>query len=296
MKIRFLLLVFAVSMSLVLSSYRDGAENHANYDGTGATGVSGCSCHVATTGLGTTVELDSAGVPVTSYIPGASYSVKISATNGTGGTLGSFGFQLATVLAAGGGTSAPTHIGTWGTTLPTNVRLTAGTGRQIPVIEQSAAITATTGTGGAGTTYVESIPWTAPAAGTGSIQIYGVVNAVTGLDVQFLCSNQAATPVTITEAVPSGINQLSDKLSGFNAYPSLMNDNVTVSFDLKESSATSISLISLQGQEVKTLMNQESVSEGSFKRSFNVSGLAAGVYLLRLQIGNASVVSKVVKD
>ena len=296
MKIRMLLLVFAVSISLVLSSYRDGAENHAGYDGTGATGVSGCSCHVPSTGLGTTVELDSAGVPVTSYIPGASYTVKISATNGTGGTLGSFGFQLATVLAAGGGGATPTHIGTWGTTLPTNVRLTTGAGRQIPVIEQSAAITATSGTGGAGTTYVESIPWTAPPAGSGSIQIYGVLNAVTGLDVQFLCSNQAATPVTITEAVPSGIRNIGNTLSNFNVYPTVMTDHITVAFDLKEESEVRLSLISMQGQEVQTLLSSESLSEGAFSRSFDVNGLASGIYLVRLQIGNASIVSKIVKD
>jgi hypothetical protein len=296
MKIKILLSVFILSMSVVLSSYRNGAESHSGYNGTGANGSAGCSCHTPSTGLSPTVELDSAGVAVTSYIPGASYTVKISGVNNTGGTLGSFGFQLCTVLDAGAGTSSATAIGTWGSSLPTNVRFTQGVGHQLPVIEQSASITATTGSGGAGTTYVESIPWTAPAAGTGSIRIYGVLNAVTGLDIDFLCSNQAATPVTITEAVPAGIRDLSDKLSSFNVYPTLMTDNVTIAFDMKESAAVSVSLISLQGQEVKTLMSQKAIGQGSFKESFNVNGLATGIYLMRLQIGDAFVVFKVVKD
>ena len=52
----------------------------------------------------------------------------------------------------------------------------------------------------------------------------------------------------------------------------------------------------MEGQTVKTFMSQESLGQGTFKRTFNVDGLATGVYLVRLQIGNASVVSKVVKE
>jgi hypothetical protein len=37
------------------------------------------------------------------------------------------------------------------------------------------------------------------------------------------------------------------------------------------------------------------VSTGSFNRSFNADNLAAGVYLLKLQAGNSSVVKKIIK-
>ena len=40
----------------------------------------------------------------------------------------------------------------------------------------------------------------------------------------------------------------------------------------------------------------EEVGEGNFKRSFDVSGLASGVYLVKVQMGAATAVSKVVKD
>jgi hypothetical protein len=52
----------------------------------------------------------------------------------------------------------------------------------------------------------------------------------------------------------------------------------------------------MQGQVVKTLVGEESLGEGTFKRSFEINGLSTGIYLVRLQIGNSSVVSKVVKD
>jgi Secretion system C-terminal sorting domain len=205
-------LVFAVLFfSLVLSSYRNGAGGNG-YDCTGAEGAgagasgaacSGGGCHGSTTSLGVTVELDSAGTAVTSYHPGVAYTVKITGTNSTGSTLPKFGFQLATVTAASAGTSTAAQAGTWGTvTSPVQNTSTGSSGLNIPIIEQRSAITATSGTGGSGTTYTESISWTAPAAGTGSIMLYGVINAVNGDgNASSADKSQTATPVTITEAV-----------------------------------------------------------------------------------------------
>jgi hypothetical protein len=86
--------------------------------------------------------------------------------------------------------------------LPGSVRNTSASlsGLTETIIEQSTAITATTGTGSSGTTYVESIPWTAPAAGTGSVVIYGVINAVNGNGSNSGDHYQDATHITITEA------------------------------------------------------------------------------------------------
>jgi len=240
---------------------------------------------------------------VTTYHAGGSYTIKISGTNSTTHSLPKFGFQLATVKAAGAGTNAATQAGIWGASLPTNVHFvdtgtcaTCSFGLPIPIVEQSASIAATSGSGGSGTTYAVSVPWTAPAAGTGAVAIYGVLNGASGNDVATENYYQVAAPITITEARSTGINSLSDKVNGFNAYPSLVNDKFTVSFDLKESSNVTLSLISVQGQEVKMLVSGESLGEGAFRRSFDVNGLASGIYLVRLQIGNASIVSKIVKD
>lgn len=316
MKIKFLLfLVFAVSLSAMLSSYRVGAAFNGGYDATGAEGtgaltnggvaIVGCSagstCHNSTTSLGTVLELDSAGVAVTSYRAGGSYTVKISATNATSHSLPVFGFQLATVLAANAGTNNAAQAGTWdSTSLPTHVRYvpggSSGSGLNIPVVEHSDTVAADSGTGGPGTTYRISIPWTAPTAGTGSVVIYGVLNGSSGLDIANQNYYQAATPITITEATTTGINQLSNVVNSFSAYPTLMNDQVTVAFDLKEASAASLTLVSMQGQTVKTLISQEPLGAGNIKRTFDVGGLAQGVYLLRLQIGAGSEVTKLVKQ
>ena len=211
MKHKLILFIFIAFASIVLSGYRSGAANNNGTDGTGAegtgtgTGCGGGGCHGSTSSIATTVELDSAGVAVTSYVPGGAYTVKITATNSTGVTLAKFGFQLATVTAATGGSGSATQAGTWGSTLPTYVQNTpgggSGSGLNIPIIEQTRAISPTTGTGANGTVYSESIPWTAPAAGTGSISIYGVMNAVNNNgNADQTDKWQQATPVTITEA------------------------------------------------------------------------------------------------
>ncbi len=176
---------------VVLASNTGGYGFSGHGDATGASGAGtgtnqGCSCHTPSANLAVFVELDSAGTAVTTYKPGVAYTIKISATNNSTSTLPYFGFQLACVAAnsfnAGGANTAgsPSCVtaGTWGTTLPTSVRMTSSAYFSEQVIEQSTPIIATTGTGGTGTTYVESIPWTAPAAGTGAVVIYGVLNAV----------------------------------------------------------------------------------------------------------------------
>lgn len=309
-----LLLVFVSILTLVISSYKEGPDWYALYECTGATGLyHGCSgsnngitCHSNNTTLNNVViEVDSAGTPVKSYHPGHSYTVKLSGTNGTGQPLPYFGFQLASVRMAGyGDTTTVRQGGTWdSTSLPANVRyqaigsiaLQTNSGFNMAILEQDSAIPATSGNGGNGTTYVESFTWHAPPAGTGTVLMLGELNAVNhDLTVTGDYSQHAVD--TITEGGPAGINSLTDNLSGFSVYPTLSYDNITLAFDLKEASAVSVTMISLQGQEVKVLLSNEPLGVGSFKRTFDVNGLATGIYLVRLQIGNESQVSKVIKE
>ena len=313
-----LLLVFVSFMTLFISSYKEGPDFFGLVDCTGATGTThGCSgsytgsgsthgmgCHSnITTSNNVVIELDSAGTPVKSYHPGLTYSVKLSGSNGTSANLPRFGFQMTAVLLSGSGDSANVRpAGNWDSTItaPSVRYISAGSCGtcslfNIPFIEHSAAIPATTGSGGAGSTYVESFTWHAPASGTGTVLLYGVINAVNYDNTVTGDYSQGATD-TIKEARPSGINTISDQVSSFNVYPTVTNDNITLSFDLKEVTTISVTMISMQGQEVKALLSQESLGAGSFKRTFDVSGLSTGIYLVGLQVGNESLVSKVIKE
>ena len=210
MKQTIVLFIFGALLLKVLTGSSTGCAANGNGDCTGASGSTGCSCHSTTSGLGTTIELDSLGIPVASYHPGGRYTVKIkAANNSTGATnLSYFGFQMATVLSAGSGTGGANQGGTWGTAFPPSVQNTtsaSGWGGNFDIIEQSSPIIATTGTGAVGTTYVDSMTWIAPAAGTGSIKLYGIVNAVNHNSRSNGDYSQGATAVTITEAVISNL-------------------------------------------------------------------------------------------
>lgn len=159
---------------------------------TGARGnYGGCNCHGSSTSINPTVELDSAGVAVTSYVPGMAYTVKLSGTSSTARPY--FGFELSLVKATGAGSTSAVQAGTWGT-MPSGAKSVTSSTKIM--VEQNTRIAASNGM------YTISIPWTAPAAGTGSVKIYGLINGVDGTGGTGGDGAQAATNngLTITEA------------------------------------------------------------------------------------------------
>lgn len=156
---------------VVMSGYNTGA-GRAGIDGTGSTGPAGCSCHNPTPSTATTIliEVLSGGVPVTSYIGGKKYTIRITGTQTSPSVIRpKCGFQLAalktgTTLNAGALSVFPgTHIAFVSTTT---------------LIESDWPMSTTTGLGGMGSTYVVNVPWSAPIAGAGSVSLFAVMNAV----------------------------------------------------------------------------------------------------------------------
>ncbi len=186
MKKTFLLLPIILGLVYVITTgYSSGYAASTTGDRSGADGSTGCGgCHStsATTGIGVTVTLDSAGTTITHYTPGHSYNIKLVGVNNLSAStsLPGFGFILSAVKLAGSGTSSAADLGTFGSSLPTFCQSSTITSSSRTVIEHSRRISASTGSGaGAGaTTYSELIPWTAPSAGSGSVKLFLVINAV----------------------------------------------------------------------------------------------------------------------
>ena len=424
MKSRFVLVTFIGLLAyLVLTSYSRGyGTNH-----TGSTGRTGCSCHGTTTSVAPTVGLyTTGGTAVTSYTPGTAYVVKLSGTSSSARP--DFGYELSVVKATGAGTSSAAMGGTWGTA-------PSGSGTSGIIMQQTQTLA------GSGGMYSVSVPWTAPAAGTGSIKIYGIINAVDGTGGSGGDGAQTATNngLTITEATSgncptvsisgtgtsltatvtggtdstyqwyhngtaisgatgatysisagggsytvsitapggctngsntftytcsatssitasgstltanvsggtattyqwyggstmlpgatsatyhpttsgtysvhvttadgciatstnysytTGINDLAATI-GLNVRPSLVNDHTTLSFELKEASTVSVSVLSIQGQEVKALVDREAMGTGAFERSFDMTSLPTGIYLIKVQTNNGYAISRIVKE
>jgi len=203
MKKRILLFTLIAGLGyLAFSSYSTGPGTNA-YDCTGAdaatgsgnptgcsTGGGGCHSTTATAGIALTLEIDSAGVMVSStpgtghYTPGYTYTIKITGVNNTTSTLPKWGFQVAATKGTVAMSAASiSNAGTLQSTgLPTNVHYVAATGTPSSfyanVVEHDARLSPLTGTGGTGTVYTESFTWTAPVAGTGAVSLWGALNAV----------------------------------------------------------------------------------------------------------------------
>ncbi|MEK9138396.1 MAG: T9SS type A sorting domain-containing protein, partial [Bacteroidota bacterium] len=69
-------------------------------------------------------------------------------------------------------------------------------------------------------------------------------------------------------------------------YPNPFNPSTTISFTIPHSSFITLKVFDVLGREVATLVNEE-LRAGRYERTFDGSGLASGVYLLRLQAGSS---------
>jgi hypothetical protein len=185
-KITLVYLLALCAGSLIICSYSGGASTH-DIEGTGAeTGLgnsAGCArgCHTSATTTTIAIELDSAGIPTTRYVGGMTYTVKLTGKNTSTTSLPKFGFQIGSIVGSVAATT-PVNTGTWKAPFPANTRYVAPKSGKfvVGVVEQTTTLAATTGTGGNGTTYVQTFNWTAPATGTGTISFWAVVNAVNG--------------------------------------------------------------------------------------------------------------------
>ncbi len=296
------ILAAGVCAYMTVSGYKAGAGTNG-YDCTGAeTGLgnpTGCAtCHgsSATAAIQVTLELDSmGGVPTTHYSPGKIYTVKISGKNNTTNTLPKFGLQIGSIL----GTSAlttPTNAGTWSSLCPISCKYSPAQAGNfvVNVVEHSAPITATTGSGGNGSTYVESFSWTAPAAGTGTISFWGVINAVNnnGTDGAGDFWNTAKL---IANEWPAGTGVASlEETASMNAFPNPAIDNFSLALSNLPSGNYSLSIFDLTGRKI--LSQTISINNSSQLENINISNWHAGVYKIVLEKENFCKSISVVKE
>jgi hypothetical protein len=303
MKKRILLFTAVAGMAtFMMTSGTNGAGNGKGYDCTGAeTGlgnVSGCSasgCHgtTATTGITVAMELDSAGVATTHYVPGHTYTVKITGTNTTSNSLPIFGFQVSCIK---GSTTldTPVNAGTFATTgLPASVRYTAAQAGNFVcnVIEHGSPISATTGGGATGSTYVESFNWTAPAAGTGTISFWGCLmgcNGDNGRGGDFWNTTQ----ITITERATTEVGSVTNEMK-VTAYPNPTTTNLNVQLNNAQAGTYSLIVSDINGKSIVT--DNITVNGTSSTTNINTSNWAAGVYHIVLQKEGFSKTISVVK-
>ncbi len=106
----------------------------------------------------------------------------------------------------------------------------------------------------------------------------------TAQSTSFLCAPgpgiaPSSNPNSTTENAPLAI----PTVYGLNQnYPNPFNPTTVVSFDLPEASLVTLKVYNMLGQEVMTLLNNESYDPGTEEVEFDASALTSGVYFYRI--------------
>jgi len=147
------------------------------------------------------------------------------------------------------------------------------------------------------TTNSWTFQWTAPAKDSGAVTFYYAFNP--GDSANFV-NNAAGADIyvgstTIAPSVGSGVNNISDKISALQIFPNPVNAAFNLSFNVKKAAEVSAMVYSLEGKLCKELFN-EKLGSGSFNRSYDISTLPAGIYLVKLNIDGVSETRKITKE
>jgi hypothetical protein len=74
-------------------------------------------------------------------------------------------------------------------------------------------------------------------------------------------------------------------------YPNPATENANINFNIESASNVKIEAFSFTGKKVKTILNRQ-IAEGQFNTSWNMNQLPAGIYFVRITLGNSSVITK----
>lgn len=144
--------------------------------------------------------------------------------------------------------------------------------------------------------------WTAPDSSAGPVTFYYSGNLANGNAAdqpEPITGSEADTifvgQVTVYPGASStlGIGSISN-IANVSVYPIPFSDQISANIYLHAPAAMSITLLSLEGQSLKDLYSGPA-PQGHFSRSFDISDIAAGVYLVRIQSGGDTRVIKVMK-
>lgn len=228
-----------------LASYLIFSSNSGGIMGASTTGCGGNGCHGsqnAATGISIT------GIPATGFLPGTNYPVTLSVTVANA-TLTAAGFDM--TVSTGTLSNAPA-----------NTMLMGGTELHHTAPKALMANTVSW-----------SFNWTAPAAGTPSVNFNISANAVN----QNNNSNGDQwnkTTITINAAAPTSVESVAPDAAPA-VYPNPASDRLSLRFG-REVQVQHIRAVSLTGSVLQ--LNATALSAAEYE--LNISSLAAGQYIL----------------
>lgn len=248
-------LLLSAGSFIMLQSFSGGPAGSGRNQ-TGALSSNNCSqCHSDNNNFNSssTIQVtDAGGNVVTSYDPGVTYTVTFSlAATGASG----YGMQML-ILDAGNAS-----VGTLSSS-SSNAKTTSLAGRVY--FEHNARSTSN----------IFTASWTAPAAGTGNVTMYGSGMAVNGNGGTSGDDPTPSITVSLTESGTINVNTIEDQANQFNIFP--VPNNGTFSIENKQNDAIEyVRILTLTGAEVS--QQQVYVPAGATGQ-LRFNDLAPGVY------------------
>jgi hypothetical protein len=256
-----LLTIISLAIGGMLLCNASGPGFAGNGNKTGSPGSAGTcvSCHSAGNGATATISIvkksDNSN-PNGKYIPGETYEVTLS---GDHPSLLHWGFQLTAMKA--GNTGAGTWQGVSG-----NIR--SNTSGNTVLIEHNQVLPDVFGV------FTVTVDWVAPAAGNGTVNFYGIINAVNhnGATDGDAISNTAT--VVLAEM---GVNVNDVAKQELKTYPNPVKDILQIGADNNIAGECIVSIITIEGRHV---LDVKKLATAGNPISINVKDLAKGVYSL----------------
>ncbi len=280
MKKRFLLLpLFGAFAYLTLSSDSNGPGGNKTGSHGGSASCGSCHGNSATSGVTLSFVLDSAGTPVTRYKPGMSYTLKMTGTNTTSNNLPKFGMQMSMVSGSG---SSSVNAGTF-SGLPAGTATHTSSG--ITILEHTQRLSPASGTGATGTTYEVSVTWTAPVAGTGTVSVYGILNAVNTSPSSDDAGDKWNTGnASFTELPASNVGVNNVAAAAINVYPNPVSNMFTVA-----GVNGTVQVFDVNGKMIATVAVNNTAT-------IDASGWANGMYILSVNNAGTTTTKTIVKQ
>jgi len=142
--------------------------------------------------------------------------------------------------------------------------------------------------------------WNAPDSSAGPVTFYYAGNMGNGnrqADISLSNTDSIFVgSVTLTPGAAStvGISNVAHDIEAVSVFPTPFSDQLNANLYLGNPSNVSITLLSIDGQVVRDLY-YGAAAQGHFSRSFDLGGISAGMYFVKVQSGTDSKVVKVLK-
>jgi len=247
------------------NSYSGGPP--AGKTGSPADGATCAGCHSGAT-VPFTAGLITSTIPGTGYVPGATYTITGTIIR-PGHT--KFGFEISPQNSVG------TKLGS-----------IAITSSQTQIVGLKYITHTSSGTSGSGSKSW-SFNWVAPAAGTGVVTFYGAFNA-TNSDGNGSGDSIFTSRLTVAENFSTGLSSLSEISKNITTYPNPVTDQLHITNALNSLGEIQLSIIDINGRLVK------SVANATINSTIDVSDLARGNYMLKIDTEKGAIIKKIIKN